>query len=201
MAPLMDLLTKNRSYRRFDQQSVIPFTEIAGWVANVRLTPSAGNLQPLRFMIVNDPEQNGLIFDQLKWAMYLNDWAGPEEGERPAAYIVILAESHPGNFIYIDAGIALQTILLGAAENGYGGCTIASCNRERIRAILGITDRLDILLVVALGKPREKVVVEEMREDDVHYWRDDSGVHHVPKRKLEDMLYRPVSDDADPALR
>ena len=201
MESLRELLARNRSYRRFDQSLAIPAGDLVEWVANVRLAPSAGNLQPLRFVIVNDPQRNREIFQQLKWAMYLKEWDGPQEGERPAAYIVVLAGNRRGEFVHIDTGIALQTILLGAVEKGYGGCAVASCNRERIRAILGIEDQLDIILVIALGKPCERVIIEDMRWEDMRYWRDEAGVHHVPKRRLEDMLYRPVRDGDDSGRR
>lgn len=201
MESLRELLAKNRSYRRFDQSQAIPAEDLVEWVANVRLAPSAGNLQPLRFVIVNDPQRNREIFRQLKWAMYLKEWNGPQEGEKPSAYIVVLARSRRGEFVHIDTGIALQTILLGASEKGYGGCAVASCDRERIRTILGIEESLDIVLVIALGKPCESVIIEDMRGDDVRYWRDEAGVHHVPKRRLEDMLYRPVRREDDSSRR
>jgi nitroreductase len=88
-----------------------------------------------------------------------------------------------------DHGIAAQTMLLGAVERGLGGCMIASINRDGLRQALNISPRFEILLVLALGKPRERVVVETPEPGgDCRYWRDNEGVHHVPKRRLDDII-------------
>jgi hypothetical protein len=66
---------------------------------------------------------------------------------------------------------------------------IASVQREKLREALGIPGRYEILLVLALGKPRETVVIEKMGSDgDVKYWRDSEGRHHVPKRSLDEII-------------
>jgi len=111
------------------------------------------------------------------------------EGERPAAYIVILGDKGITQNFGCDHGIAAQSILLGAREKGLGGCMIGSITRDRLRELLNISDQYDILLVIALGKPKEKVVLEEAAlGGNIKYWRDAQGVHHVPKRRLEDII-------------
>lgn len=66
---------------------------------------------------------------------------------------------------------------------------IGTIRKKELREALNIPQHLEILLVDALGKPEEKVVIEEVSPDgDVKYWRDDAQVHHVPKRKLDDVL-------------
>jgi hypothetical protein len=66
---------------------------------------------------------------------------------------------------------------------------IGSVNRERLRKTLNILNHFEILLVVALGKPKETVVLETVGpEGDIKYWRDSEGLHHVPKRRLEDII-------------
>jgi nitroreductase len=186
---MKNLVPKNRSYRRFYQDCRIESGIIRDLIGLARLCGSAGNLQPLKFIFSCDPERNALIFPHLAWARYLKDWRGPSEGERPTGYIVVLGDTEITRAFDCDHGIAAQTILLGAVENGLGGCMIASIDKDGLRDALKIPPRFEILLVLALGKPREKVVIETLKADgDVMYWRDGEGVHHVPKRRLEDIV-------------
>ncbi|GAB4387850.1 MAG: nitroreductase family protein [Thermodesulfovibrionales bacterium] len=186
-----DIVRRSRSYRRFYQSKEVSTRNLEGLVNLARLSPSAGNLQPLKYLISNEPEMNSSIFQCLAWAGYLKDWPGPAEGERPSAYIVILGDTGITKNFGCDHGIAAQTIMLAAAEHGLGGCIIASINKGRLREALAIPEELEILLVLALGKPKETVIIEDLGEDgEVKYWRDEKGVHHVPKRRLEEIILR-----------
>ena len=187
---LEDLIAKNRSYRRFYQDVPVGLDTLRELIGLARLSASARNLQPLRYILCADREANAAVFDTLAWAGYLKDWPGPVEGEQPAAYIVVLADTTLSQaYIGVDHGLAVQNILLGAVERGLGGCIIGSVQRDRLRQILAIPDRYEILVVVALGVPKETVVVETVGPDgDVRYWRDADGVHHVPKRRLADLI-------------
>ena len=90
-----------------------------------------------------------------------------------------------------DSGIAAQTVLLGATASGIGGCIVASLDRQKIRELLKIPDTYSILMVIALGKPVETVVIDQMSgNDSVRYFRDAHGIHHVPKRMLDDVLLK-----------
>jgi len=186
---IKDLITKNRSYRRFIQEVAIERQTLRELVDLARLCPSGANRQPLKYILSCDHRKNALIFGHLAWAGYLKDWPGPSEGERPSAYIVILADTSISSSAGCDHGIAAQTILLGATEKGLGGCIIGSVQREGLRKALDIPARYEILLVLALGKPREKVVVDTVGPSgDIKYWRDSEGIHHVPKRALDDII-------------
>jgi len=185
---LKALIEKNRSYRRFHQEHNIPFETIKELINLARLSPSGGNLQPLKFFISNTPEKNKLIFPHLKWAGYLKGWNGPEEDERPSAYIIILGNQNYNKIIEYDAGIAIQSILLGAVEKGLGGCIIGSVQRNELHKILKLPDDFHILLTIALGKPKEKVIIEAVKEDNIEYWRDSNGIHHVPKKSLDELI-------------
>jgi len=188
---LKDLILANRSYRRFDQNTSIPRETLLELINLARLSPSAGNKQPLRYILSFQADKNSWIFPLLSWAAYLKDWPGPAEGERPSAYIIILGDTRISPTILCDHGIAAQSILLGATEKGLGGCIIASIKKDILRKELDIPEHLDILLVIALGKPREKVKLEEVKDDgDIKYWRDEQGVHHVPKRSLEEIILK-----------
>lgn len=187
---IAELVRKNRSIRRFRQDRALTVNTLRSLVDLARLSASAANLQPLRYIISCDPQINERVFSCLGWAAYLKDWRGPVEGERPAGYIIVLGDTENANdYIGYDCGIASQSILLGAAEKGIGGCMIASINRKKLRKILNVRDPLDLLLVIALGEPGEQVVIEAVKHDkNIRYWRDESGVHHVPKRDLDDII-------------
>ena len=144
----------------------------------------------MKYILSTSDSLNADIFKQLAWAGYLLSWKGPEEGERPSAYIVMLHDTLiTGNYL-CDDGIAAQSILLGATEAGFGGCIIHSINRVKLKEILDLDEQFEVLHVIALGKPKETVVLEEMEDDNFKYWRDENQVHHVPKRALEDIIIK-----------
>jgi len=187
-----DLIKANRSFRRFYQERPVEESVLRELVGLARFSPSGANLQPLKFILSADPEQNARIYPTLAWAGYLRDWPGPEEGERPSAYIILLGDTQISKQFGCDHGIAAQSILLGAVEKGLGGCMIGSIERKRLREILAIPERYEILLVIALGYPKEKVVLEDVGPDgDIKYYRDSEGVHHVPKRTLDELIIKP----------
>jgi len=186
---LKDLVRKNRSYRRFHQDVPVDLETLRALVDLARLSASAANLQPLKYILSYDPETNARIFPHTRWAGYLKDWDGPAEGERPAAYIVILGDTEIRKSFGCDHGIAAQSIMLGAAEQGLGGCMIGSIDRDALRRTLDIPKQYEILLVLALGRPKETVVIEDIGPNgDIKYYRDGEGVHHVPKRLLDELI-------------
>ena len=186
---LKDLIIKNRSYRRYHEDHQISRETLSELIDLARLSPSSMNLQPLRYFIINTPERCELIFQNVTWAAYLKDWGGPKKGERPSAYIIVLAEKDISKNYLIDAGLATQSILLGAVEKGLGGCIMGSLNRERVRELFKIPDKYEIVYAIAIGKPKEKVVIEEVGPNgDIRYWRDENDIHHVPKRRLDDIV-------------
>jgi len=186
---IADLIKANRSCRRFDESHPVPATQLMEWIDLARLSASAANLQPLKYVLSSAPATNADIFECLKWAGYLETWEGPEPGERPGAYIVILHDTRICPTVDCDHGIAAQSILLGAREKGLAGCMIAAVNRPKLGAALGLADRHKILLVLALGKPVEDIVIESLNDDgDIRYWRSADRIHHVPKRSLEEMI-------------
>ena len=184
-----NLITKNRSCRRFFQKDPVPGDTLRRLVNLARLSASAANLQPLKYILSNDPHKNEMIFSSLAWAGYLKDWPGPPEGERPSAYIIVVGDTDIAKSFATDLGIAAQSILLGAREDSLAGCMIGSIKKELLREMLHIPDRFEIILVIALGKPKETAVLEEMAPGgSVKYWRDEHGTHHVPKRPLDEII-------------
>ncbi len=197
---IQELVTKNRSYRRFFQTYPISVELLTDLVNLARLSPNGANLQPLFYIISNQNELNAKIFNTLGWAAYLKNWKGPELGERPAAYIVMLRDNTIKKVTDCDDGIAAQSILLGAVEQEYGGCIIANIKRKKLRDLLEIDEQFDIKLVIALGKPKEEVFLEVLNSNqdtnahltDCRYWRDENQGHHVPKRRLEDIILKKI---------
>ena len=201
---IADLIKKNRSCRRFYQDHAVPLKTLKALVNLARLSASAANLQPLNYILSSNPGKNDLIFSCLAWAGYIKDWPGPKEGERPAAYIIVLGNTDISKNFGCDHGIASQSMLLGAREKGLAGCMLGAINRKKLRKILNIPPKYKILLVLAIGKPKEKVVIKTVASDSdsprisdmgtsdmvdkIKYWRDSRGVHHVPKRKLSDII-------------
>lgn len=184
-----DLIRKNRSYRRFHQDVSVSMETLRDLVNLARLSASGANLQPLKYVISSNPKTNAKIFPHTRWAGYLKDWDGPDEGERPAAYVIILGDKEIRSSFGCDHGIAAQSIMLGASERGLGGCILGALDRTALREALDIPERYEILLALALGEPKETVVLEEIGPDgDIKYYRDENGVHHVPKRSLEELI-------------
>jgi len=201
---LLELLQKGRSYRRFDHSHKIPAGTLRELIAMARLTPSSGNLQPLKYLLVHEEKETDQLFGFLRWARYLRDWTGPSGAERPSAYIVVLGDTTIAQSFQYDAGIAAQTMMLGAVELGLGGCILTSVDRDALRGTFSIPFHLEILLVLALGKPVEHVVLEDLPpQGSIKYYRTADGLHHVPKRPLEELVFIPAIDEGglkeDPA--
>lgn len=189
---IRELILKNRSYRRFYQAERINMTQLCEWVDLARNSASARNSQSMKYILSTQESFNTLIFEQLAWAGYLTDWDGPEEGERPSAYVVMLHDTQISSNYFCDDGIATQSILLGAVDAGFGGCIIHAVNRKNLREILNIPEQFEIIQVLALGKPKEVVVIDEVKNGEIKYWRDENRVHHVPKRPLDEIILKTI---------
>jgi nitroreductase len=186
---LKELLLKNRSCRRFDQSIPVSMKRLEYLVGLARLSASAANLQPLKYVLSNESRTNSIIFEHITWAAYLKGWPGPSQGERPPAYIVILGDHTITDNFHCDHGIAAQNILLGAVEKKMAGCILGSMN-PKLSHGLGLPGHLEPLLVLALGTPAETSEIESVDESgNVRYFRDTAGVMHVPKRELEELVW------------
>ncbi len=184
-----EAITKRRTIRRFQQRS-IRFDVLKKLLDGARLAPSAANLQPLEYIIVDDPQTLPLVFMTLKWAAYIAPAGDPPEGFQPIAYIAILVNKNIRSSQYErDVGAAADNILLAAWEQGIGSCWMTSVERKRLREILKIPESRIIDSVIALGYKAEEPQVEELT-NSVKYWKDDSGKLHVPKRLLKEILHR-----------
>lgn len=190
------LVRRTRSVRRFAEEQRLDERLLTKLIDLARLSPCSANRQTLRFLPCCERQLVERIFPHLAWAGYLADWHGPQPGERPAAYIVVLHDKRLGPAREVDAGIALQSMLLGAYARGLAGCIIGSIKRGQLAAELGLAEHLHILYLLALGQGAEQVVVEELPVGgEVRYWRDAQGVHHVPKRTLAELLVTSKDDE------
>lgn len=186
---LSDWMQKCRSYRRFNETRIVMKEELTELIGLARLAPSARNAQPLRYVLSFQPETNEQIFPLIAWAGYLKDWNGPEPGERPAAYIVVVRNNSDSECnVLFDAGLAVQAILLGAIEKGLGGCIIGAYPKAKLKKALSIPESYEPLYIIALGEPAEQIKIEAVKEGDIKYWRDEASIHHVPKRDTGDLI-------------
>ena len=185
---IKELILKNRSYRSFSRETVGK-ENLVKYVDLARVTASSANLQALKYKLVWEKEECHKVFECTKWAGYLPHMEIPPKGHEPTAYVVICIDTDLTKNIsgfYKDTGIAAQTIMLAASEDGFGGCMRGSYNEEKLKGTLNLPENVTVSLVLALGRPDEEVVLKDMCED-IKYYRE-NGVHYVPKRKIEDIL-------------
>lgn len=198
LVQMADLVASCRSFRRFDEGRRVPEEFLLELVDMAHLCANGANRQLLRFRVVSDPTACDAVFAELAWAGYFKDWAGPIAGERPTGYVVIAAERSAAGkstapIVEVDCGIAAQTMMLAArsATPSYAGCMLRAFT-PRLIDVLGLdAERYELKLVCAFGLPAEEVRLEPLSaspDGSIKYWRDDAGVHHVPKRSLEDVL-------------
>ena len=184
-----ELVDKNRSHREFKMGGTIPRQKLEAWILNASHSPAAMNLQALKYKIIDTQEGVAEVMPLTRWAASLSIKL-PPEGHGPSAFIAICHDTSiaPTKPIFmIDVGIAAQTIMLSAAEDGFGGCIIGSASAEKIREVLGLSDTLEPMLLLGLGVPEDKVVLTRAI-DDTKYYRDENNVHYVPKRSLDEII-------------
>ena len=180
-------ILSRRTIRQFKQKP-IDIKTLKNFVNAGRVAPSAANLQPLEYFIINEKELCSNVFDTLGWAGYIKPKWKPAENERPAAYIILLVHEDISKYYQWDIGLSAENIMLAAEEENIGSCMLLNIKRDKLREILDIPKSLHIDSVIALGYKSEKSVVEDM-VDSIEYWRDEKDVLHVPKRKLEDIVH------------
>ena len=172
-----NLIKNNRSYRIFDESYKISIDMLKEMLNVARFTSSGRNMQTIRFLPITKASQLNIIYENIKWAGYLKDWNGPVEGQRPTAFILFLSDEKIKKSPTFDI------------EEGLGGCMIGAFNRKNISQDLNLPQNYNIELILALGKPNQNVVIEDIKEgDDIKYWKDEDNTHHVPKIVLDDLI-------------
>ncbi|MCD8083094.1 MAG: nitroreductase family protein [Clostridiales bacterium] len=189
---LKELIRKNRSIRGYDETRRVSREELTEMVDCARLSASSLNIQPLKYRLVYEKEEVDRLQKETGWAKGLPELTLPHEGMCPTAFIVICQDTRIFESLarfQKDVGIAAQSILLSATEMGLGGCMIGSFGASSVRKALELPEYIAPMLVVAIGKQAETIVLTEIEDgESANYYRDENDVHYVPKRKLEDII-------------
>jgi nitroreductase len=182
------LILSRRSIRQFEPRP-IQRQILEKIVSTARLAPSAANLQPLEFIVVDDEALKNELFRCLKWAAYVAPLGDPEPGHEPQAYVVTLVNTQVREKGHeYDVGAAMENMILTALGEGVGSCWLISVDRPRVIELFNIPEPYKVDCVLALGYPAEHPKVEELK-DSCRYWKDPDGGFHVPKRKLESVVH------------
>lgn len=189
---IKDLVLLNRSYRKYHNDKKVSVKQLTDLIDLARTTPSSKNRQPLKYILVTNNDDVDFVESHLKWAKFLVDWNGPEKSEQPPAYIIMLIDKNINEQADIDAGIAAQTILLGAVEKQLAGCILRSVNRFALSKYFNLSSNLEFVQVIAIGYPNQNIkLTSPDAEGSVNYYEGNDGTHYVPKRKLEDIIITP----------
>lgn len=189
---IKDLVQKNRSYRGYDESRKVTREELVHLVECARLAPSSVNMQPLRYYLIHTQEELDLLQPLTNWARALPELTLPHPGHCPTGFVVICQDTNLNPSIprfQKDIGIVAQTMLLAAVEMVLGGCMIGNYDAGKVKAALNLAENLAPVLIVAIGKPDETIVLTDVgRNGETNYYRDENDVHYVPKRSLDDLI-------------
>ena len=187
-----ELVKKSRSYRGYDESRRITREELLELVDCARFAPSSVNRQPFQYLLAYEQEDLDKIQPLTGWARGLPQMKLPHPGKCPTAFIVICqnTEWDPDLNRYLrDVGIAAQPMLLAAAEMDLGGIMIGNFSPKKLAETMELPENIVPMLIVAFGKPDEKIVLTEVGPgESLNYYRDDQDTHYVPKRKLKDIV-------------
>lgn len=189
---IKDLIKKNRSVRGYDNSRDVTIEELREMVDCARLSASSVNMQPLKYILVNTVDGKARVLKQVSFGAKLSTLKLPHRGSEPMAYIVIcqdeqISKSETG--FLRDVGIAAQSITLAATELGLGACMLGYFSPDKLRQALDLSENLKPLLVISFGKSVEDIRIVEIEEgESTDYYRDEAGIHYVPKRKLDDVI-------------
>ncbi|MBQ2695786.1 MAG: nitroreductase family protein [Clostridia bacterium] len=188
---ISEAIKKRRTIRKF-KQTPLSTKQLSKYIDAARLAPSAANLQPLRYVIVESPDMVAKMFELVKWAGYLAPDYNPKEGERPTAYIAVCSDtSNSSKWVDVDLGAAIENLILEAMADGVGTCWIASVNRPEAAKLLALPEHINLQCVIALGYPAEEPKEVSITED-IKYYVDEAGTLCVPKCSLDEVLIKTV---------
>ena len=152
----IEIVKKRRSIRRYKPDQ-IPEKQLNYVIEATRLAPSWANRQPWKFIIVTD--------QVLKRKITMRDWAA----EAPIVIVGIADPKISGtrsdkHYYLLDMGIAMEHMMLAAAELGLGTCWIGGqFNEDAIREILKIPSQYRVVALTPLGYPDEEPFPKERK--------------------------------------
>ncbi len=171
---LREILRTRRSIRSYkdkdisedDLQKILE----AGWFA-----PSAGNRQPVEYIIVRD--------DLLKQKLSVQQFVG----DAPVVVVVFADTRRSGSrygeraeerYLHHDSGAAIQNMLLMVNALGLGSCWIGAFNDDRIAKVLDIPQNMQIMALLPIGYPNEepttprKIPIEKIIHENKYKEKD-----------------------------
>ncbi len=186
---VIEAMKTRRTIRRF-KQGTVPREVLLEMADCARLAPSAANLQPLKYIVIDDPKTVKELYGGVKLGSYLkgSEVIGGDDGERPSAYIAVLFKETGVPWSLRDIGASVQNMLLAAHSRGFAACWIANVKREQVKSLLRIPDDVQLDCMVAVGIPAEKSAPVEMKDSSLYYYEKPLNLR-VPKRKLEDIVF------------
>lgn len=181
-----NLVTHTRTTRRFKAGIEIDNKELEEIIDLVRVTSSAKNMQPLKYITVTNKDLVLKLANTCQWATHLTTW-NQNENEKPSAFIIILNDTTVDGFEMVDCGISLQTIMLGLKIKGYASCPLASIDKEICKTAFDLPEHIKPLIGIAIGIEDEMIHIVKPKED-TNYYRNKKDEHCVPKRVLNEVL-------------
>lgn len=182
---IFEALYARRTIRKFSRKP-IDRGVLYKLIDCARLAPSAANLQPIKYAVIDTEEMAVKIFPLTKWAGY-EPAAAPKKGEEPTAYIAVLGDNSVSKTTQsCDSGLAMAAICYAAEGMGLGSCILGAIDREKTAELLKLGENLHVLYLIALGYPAQESEVTNAAEDIKYYLSDDKL--YVPKRTLNEII-------------
>ncbi len=184
---LAKLVETTRCTRRFKPDIEISKKDLEEIINLARITSSAKNMQPLKYIIVTEKKLVSRLSSTSKWAAHLTSW-NQSKSEQPSAFIILVNDTTIDGISMVDAGISLQTIMLAARSKGYASCTLASIDKDICKNEFNLDDSLQPMLGIAIGIEDEIINLVDIKDADTNYYRNKKDEHCVPKRTLDEII-------------
>ncbi|RLE01056.1 MAG: hypothetical protein DRI99_07870, partial [Candidatus Aminicenantes bacterium] len=154
---LLKLIWQRRSIRRF-LESPIPREKILLCLEAARWAPSAENVQPWRFLVIDDSEVKQRFAEKVFSGIYFPS----RFAQHAPVLILVLARldilaNRVGKQIQgvayhlLDIGMAGEHLVLQAEELGLSTCWIGWFNLKKARKFFSIPRKYKIISLIALG--------------------------------------------------
>jgi len=158
MKDFLELVASRQSDRAYDKNRMVEQEKLDRILEAARLSPSACNAQPWRFIVVTNEELSVKV-GKATAGLGMNKFA-----KDAPVHILIVEESanitsllgskiKDKHFPLIDIGIAAAHITLAAEAEGLGSCILGWFDEKELKHILGIPSSKRLLLDIAIGYP------------------------------------------------